>query len=86
MLDKALPISLNYDHHPLNVQQTITEKIASFYFKNKQLAPENHQNLTNVNMISLYFVTQTFILHARRDLLFVFFFLPLIFLIPFFGP
>uniref|UniRef100_A0A182JRH2 Carboxylic ester hydrolase n=1 Tax=Anopheles christyi TaxID=43041 RepID=A0A182JRH2_9DIPT len=46
--DRALPISLYYDHHEPERQQQITKKINSFYFKNQKLVTATEKNLTNL--------------------------------------
>lgn len=46
--EKALPISLYYDHHSDGRVERITEEIDNFYFKNQKLNSETHQNLTNL--------------------------------------
>lgn len=46
--DRALPISLNYDHHSVDRQKEITAAISEFYFANRKLVPETNQNLTNL--------------------------------------
>lgn len=47
--NRALPLSLNYDHHedPYK-QQEITEAINKFYFNDRKLVKETEQNLTNL--------------------------------------
>lgn len=46
--DRALPISLFYDHHSELKQKEITAKINEFYFKNQKLNLKTQQNLTNL--------------------------------------
>uniref|UniRef100_A0A1B0D937 Carboxylesterase type B domain-containing protein n=1 Tax=Phlebotomus papatasi TaxID=29031 RepID=A0A1B0D937_PHLPP len=46
--DRALPISLNYDHHSMDRQKEITAAISEFYFANRKIIPETNQNLTNL--------------------------------------
>nr|XP_029723886.1 venom carboxylesterase-6-like [Aedes albopictus] len=47
--DRALPLSLYYDHHEdPNKRQEITEAINKFYFNNRKLVKETEQNLTNL--------------------------------------
>lgn len=52
-LDKALAISLYYDHHPEKVRNAIGRSIKKFYFDNKGLTEETHQNLTNVRILNI---------------------------------
>lgn len=47
-IDKSLPISLNYDHHNVNVRNEITKKIRKFYLNGGKLTTETEQNVTNV--------------------------------------
>lgn len=54
--DKAWPIMLYYDHHPVDVQKKITRAITDFYFQKKRLVDrENLQNYTNVSASLLHF-------------------------------
>ncbi|XP_062554663.1 carboxylic ester hydrolase [Armigeres subalbatus] len=46
--DRALPLSLNYDHHEDLHRQEITEAINKFYFNDRKLVKETEQNLTNL--------------------------------------
>lgn len=46
--DRALPISLYYDHHSIEKQQEITRKINEFYFNNQKLNMNTQANLTNL--------------------------------------
>ncbi|XP_041788891.1 juvenile hormone esterase [Anopheles merus] len=46
--ERALPISLYYDHHEPEMQRQITQKINSFYFKNQKLVTATERNLTNL--------------------------------------
>lgn len=46
--DRALPISLYYDHHDEKKQEEITRKINEFYFNNQKLTLETQNNLTNL--------------------------------------
>lgn len=47
--EKALEISLFYDHHDSEKKQSILKEINEYYFKNRKLLPETYQNLTNVS-------------------------------------
>lgn len=51
-LDNALPFAFYYDHHDLEKQKTITDKIKQFYFNN-ELTREKDLNLTNVIILGL---------------------------------
>lgn len=46
--NRALPISLYYDHHSNEMQHEITRKINEFYFQNQKLTLSTQQNLTNL--------------------------------------
>jgi carboxylesterase type B len=46
--ERALPISLYYDHFPSEIQEEITKKIDDFYFKNQKLIEVTKQNLTDL--------------------------------------
>ncbi|XP_035896767.1 venom carboxylesterase-6-like [Anopheles stephensi] len=46
--DRALPISLYYDHHEPARQRQITQHINSFYFNNQKLVEATEKNLTNL--------------------------------------
>lgn len=52
-LDKALAISLYFDHHPENIRNAIGHSIKKFYFGDGRLSEETHQNLTNVCIFSI---------------------------------
>lgn len=48
--DKAWPLMLYYDHHPLGKQKEITRAITEFYFNGRKEVDEgNLQNYTNVS-------------------------------------
>lgn len=46
--EKALPISLYYNHHDKSVQKSLTDQINQYYFGMRKLNLELHQNLTNL--------------------------------------
>lgn len=46
--ERALPISLYYDHHDYDKQQEITRKIDEFYFNHEKLTLNTQHNLTNL--------------------------------------
>lgn len=46
--DRALPISLYYDHHEPDRQRQITQQINNFYFNNHKLIETTEKNLTNL--------------------------------------
>lgn len=46
--DRALPISLFYDHHNDEKIEEITSKINKFYFNDQKLTLETQKNLTNL--------------------------------------
>lgn len=46
-LAHALSVGLYYDHHDLDVQESITKQIKEFYFDN-HLTREKKSNVTNV--------------------------------------
>lgn len=46
--NQALPASLYYDHHDLNLQAQITKYINEYYFNNQQLIKATEKNLTNL--------------------------------------
>lgn len=54
--DKALPISLYYDHHNYEKQQEITERINDFYFNNQKLTTKTQQNITNLYTDNWFFL------------------------------
>ena len=60
--NRALPISLYYDHLSEEKQQEITAKINEFYFKNQKLTLNTQQNLTNLYTDGWFF-------HAMIDYL-----------------
>lgn len=60
--NRALPISLYYDHVSEEKQLEITNKINEFYFKNHKLTSRNQQNLTNLYTDGWFF-------HAMIDYL-----------------
>lgn len=60
--NRALPISLYYDHHPDAIEQEITTKINDFYFTNQKLTLRTQQNLTNLYTDGWFF-------HAMIDYL-----------------
>lgn len=50
--DKAWPLMLYYDHHPVDKQKEFTQAITEFYFKNQRSVDNNNlQNFTNVSEI-----------------------------------
>lgn len=46
--ERALPISLYYDHHSYQKQEEITKKIDEFYFNNQKLTIDTQKNLTDL--------------------------------------
>lgn len=60
--NRALPISLYYDHHSHAKQHEITNKINEFYFSNQKLTTLTQQNLTNLYTDGWFF-------HAMIDYL-----------------
>lgn len=60
--NRALPISLYYDHHSHAKQHEITSKINEFYFSNQKLTTSTQQNLTNLYTDGWFF-------HAMIDYL-----------------
>jgi carboxylesterase type B len=60
--NRALPISLYYDHHSEEKQQEMTRKINDFYFKNTKLNVNTQQNLTDLYTDGWFF-------HAMIDYL-----------------
>lgn len=46
--ERALPIALNYDHHPKAVQSDITNRIIEFYFSGEAPSAAKKDNITNV--------------------------------------
>ncbi|XP_053697726.1 juvenile hormone esterase [Sabethes cyaneus] len=64
--DRALPISLNYDHHEEpGRQQEITAAINRFYFNDRQLVKETEQNLTNLYTDAWFLAGMDEYLHIR---------------------
>lgn len=53
--NRALPISLYYNHHSVEKKQEMTRKINEFYFKNQKLTLNTQQNLTNLYTDSWFF-------------------------------
>jgi carboxylesterase type B len=60
--NRALPISLYYDHHSPEKQHEVTKEINEFYFKNQKLTLSTQQNLTNLYTDGWFF-------HAMIDYL-----------------
>lgn len=60
--DRALPISLYYDHHGAEKQEHFTRRINEFYFKNQKLTSNTQQNFTNLYTDGWFF-------HAMIDYL-----------------
>jgi hypothetical protein len=48
--DRALSVSLYYNHHGVDEQRLMTKKINKFYFEHRKLMDETQQNLTNVSV------------------------------------
>ncbi|XP_058454954.1 carboxylic ester hydrolase [Malaya genurostris] len=65
--DRALPVSLNYDHHDERRQQEITNAINKFYFNNQQLIKETEQNLTNLYTDAWFLAGMDEYLHIRLE-------------------
>lgn len=60
--DRALPISLYYNHHSDEKIEEITRKIDDFYFNNQKLTIDTQSNLTNL-------WTDAWFMHAMMDYL-----------------
>jgi hypothetical protein len=80
--DRALSISLYYNHHDEDRKRLMTKKINKFYFDNKKLMEETQQNLTNVctHVKMLFFHFHCFRYCFFLLVLFYVFFLEIIYL------
>lgn len=66
--DRALPVSLYYDHHPDPARQrAITEAINSFYFSGRKLIKQTEQNLTNLYSDAWFLAGMDEYLHMRLE-------------------
>lgn len=66
--DRALPVSLNYDHHEdSGRRQDITDAINRFYFNDRKLIKETEQNLTNLYSDAWFLAGMDEYLHIRLE-------------------
>jgi carboxylesterase type B len=60
--ERALPVSLYYDHHDQRKQEAITRQVDEFYFNNQRLTLDTQKNLTDL-------WTDAWFFHAMVDYL-----------------